>query len=612
MKSHNLIVLATFAMATLPSPAATLDFSYNFDNATPHGFGYGKAETYNVAMLLDQPSLVGRRVTKMSVPLSQGASDCSAWLTKTLKLKTQGGVKVNSADVCTVAGQVQDGVLSVDFGADGYEIPEQGMYVGYTFTIADPAADPEPVSVIDYEGTDALWVAATTSQLKYTDAGKRNNAASAMTVTLVGDFPTNAATVTLPPYVYAMRGEDATISAKITNMCALPISEIAYTYTMDGLTHSETYALSEPIPGNIARNRTIELPLRGVETLGDYDLTFNLTQVNGTANEVDGSATSQMRVRTFLPKHKPLVDEFTGLLCAWCPRGYVAMESLARDHGSEFVGMAWHHPNFETDAMEVYSPYDYPVMVSSLPCASVDRGSTIDPSDIRARWDAAYGTLAAGSVDVSLTWSDDAHTMLKAKATARFLDSDNNAGYRLAFALVADSLHNDMWAQKNAYAPEYSASRPEGADYSDPLWDLFLNKENYVMGLKFNHVVAYFPDNRGIEGSLPTHIEAGEEYAAEFNVNTADVLNHEHHPFVNDFGYTRVIAIILDKAGNVVNCATSQYPAQPVAVENVWQSDTEDQPTYYDLLGRPVAAPAHGVYVRVAGGKTSKIMLKCQ
>ena len=56
----------------------------------------------------------------------------------------------------------------------------------------------------------------------------------------------------------------------------------------------------------------------------------NVLKVNGVDNEEEAvaEATTPVFVLNTLPRHRSLLEEYTGLWCGWCPRGFVALELL--------------------------------------------------------------------------------------------------------------------------------------------------------------------------------------------------------------------------------------------------------------------------------------------
>lgn len=135
--STNILSMATYAAIALSSLSASaesiLDFSYNSEGAVPNIFGFEKTESYDIAIRVDDPSLVGCQVVGMSVsfmPSADEADNVSAWMTKDLTLKKIDGKKVNIPDITSQTVTPAEGMIDVTFDAP-YTITEAGVYVGY-------------------------------------------------------------------------------------------------------------------------------------------------------------------------------------------------------------------------------------------------------------------------------------------------------------------------------------------------------------------------------------------------------------------------------------------------------------------------------------------------
>lgn len=606
MKSNILMLIALMVSPALWAENAT--FSYNHGGAAPESFGLGASETYNVAMLLSEPALIGKTVPSVSVPLDdKDANDCSAWLTKELKLKTQGGKKVNVADICTVEATVSGGVLTATF-PEGVVVPEGGLYVGYTFTPNHKNA--RPVAVVDHVGPGCLWVASTSSQLKWADLGKKNELASAMAVTLAGDFPCGALAV-LPPTDYLLVGAGRGITATIVNQGLDEISSVEYAYTVAGEGVVGQGTLPVPVPGKVGYEMKVNLPVPPADCLGKSDLTLAITGVNGAANAYEHTASGTLQVIPFIPVNRPLVEEYTGLDCAWCTRGYVKMEQMNLEFGSDFVGVAYHTTRFETGAMSTLNLTDCPQQPSGFPAASVSRGVVGDPSDIRASWLKARAAMPAGEPSASIRWAADDKTAYACRIGARFIDDFDGDTYKLGYTLVADSLSNPQWGQYNAYANPSSAET-DPQDFTTPFWDLFYLASSPVYGLVFNDVNVSKQGFMGVEEALPQQITADEDYAYEFQVPASEIVNFRGEQFVNDLGKVRLLAFIIEaKSGKIVNAVSSDYAdgSGRSGIENMEIDDHGGQTIYYDLTGQRIAHPRGGVFIKVCGGKAVKVRL---
>ena len=98
--SKSIIAMAAAAAMALPATDATagnLDFTYNVDGVPAMMWGTSaKTQTYDVAIRIDDPALVGAKVLGFNVLVpGMGTSGFSGWMTKELKVEK----KVNKPDI---------------------------------------------------------------------------------------------------------------------------------------------------------------------------------------------------------------------------------------------------------------------------------------------------------------------------------------------------------------------------------------------------------------------------------------------------------------------------------------------------------------------------------
>lgn len=88
-------------------------------------------------------------------------------------------------------------------------------------------------------------------------------------------------------------------------------------------------------------HKRFEVPVGPTSTVGTQTLTLTAETFNGAPNgDSRKTATGTVVVMPFMPVTRPLIEEYTGLGCGWCPRGYIAMEEMAEKYGADFVGLA--------------------------------------------------------------------------------------------------------------------------------------------------------------------------------------------------------------------------------------------------------------------------------
>ncbi len=575
--------------------ADTMEFTANSFGAPEQDYGFDKAQTYDVAVLLKDADLTGKKVTGFRVNTSAAASllsNVSGWMSTELKTKDSDGKKVNAPDICTVKATCYNGLIEATF-AEPVEIPAEGLYVGYSMT-QDSPGKLKPVSVAQGKTEGGFYLHATTSQLKWSDYGKREGLVSTMTVLLEGDMAADAATATLPAKVYMSLEEGIDVPVTVYNHGTSQLESFDYEYSVGSLSGKGSWRAPEPVPGVFGRGIETSIGIGAGKELGDATLSFSITSVNGKPNEsLDANREIEAQVLDFLAPNRPLVEEFTGLKCGWCPRGYVMMEQGKLYYGDQFVALSYHSTSFENGAMTCIDPMYFPIPVQGYPAACINRSTQIDPGTVLSRWVSIASQPAACDVSVDLDWADDSHTTLKATSRLRFLRDIEDGSYVWSVALLADGLSDPSWEQSNSYY-----NYPAEGEQTGPFWDLFVGKDSHVTGLTFNDIVVWYPEVKGYPGSLPSSMKAGEYYEYETLIPIEEVVNLEGEHIVTDFEKVRAVGVVLDKVGGVpVNCASSYYVGDD-GVGSITSTDVVSR-EYYNLQGLRVDRPEHGIYILV-------------
>lgn len=607
---------AAMTFGSIAAFASEIDFTYNLNNEEYKVYGFQKKEAYDVAIKIDDPGYVGAKVTGITVGLPvdpEAVSDISAWLSTELKLEN----KVNAPDICSKKGEVVEDWLNVTFD-EPYKIPAEGVWVGYSFNITDISEEfgwgAKPIACIESEQNldNGLWLHSSRSRLQWTNSGATLKAVSTMIVHLSTDFGAYDVAVGVPADSYMVVNEATSVPVKLTNHGQVPLESLTYSYTLGEMSGKGSLHLDEPLEA-LGKSATVSLPIEAYPEMGEFPFTVTLETSNGEVNS-DPYKTSSgtMNVWPVIPVTRPLVEEYTGLRCGYCPRGYVAMEEMSKMYGDLFVGMAFHTQTYEVNMVTVRDA-DFPVVPGGFPAGDINRGSIVDPSTLPDYWPEAAAVIVPMAVDVTAEWSDD-KSVLKADAEITFVKDMDTSDYTLSMALVADGLHDEKWLQTNYYS-----GQKEGDGMDIELWDVFLNGPSKVPGLVFNDVVAYYEDIHGIEGSIPESVKRGEPISYHYEVEMDKVKTIYGADFLCDGCTLKAVAIVLDKkTDKAVNCNKSNsllYDAS-AGIDQINDAPAEVvAEEYHNLQGIRVLQPEKGgIYIRTeilsdGSMRTSKVRL---
>lgn len=621
MKNYYLLAIALASVAM--APAADMDYSYNSENANPTWYGTNKKENYHVAIKIDNPALVGSKILGITVPVNGEASiyaNPKAFMTSELVVERVDGVRVNVADICTVDATIADGVLTATF-AEPYTITADPLYVGYSIDVAELTAESKtPVAVVPGNKPEGFWFFSSRTQLKWDSYVNKSpdGYQSALTVHIDGNFPAASAAVQLPERAVMITGQTGEYTFNVVNAGTDPINSIEILSSLDGTCRATTYTFDTPIPNTLGAvaTATIEIPVPEEAEFGAKEINVTIEKVNGVENtNLLASASSKVIFAKSIPTNRPLVEEYTGLWCGWCVRGYVALEHMAENYGRDFVAAAWHNG----DPMQISSAY--PNSVSGFPYAYINRTAGLDPGDIYTYWPKFREEFTDISIDCSVEYTDEEETTIRATANVTSISDDSNP-YYIGYLLIADGLRSKNWSQSNYYSgqPQLASTLPE------PYGKMFVNGPSHVPNLEFNDVVISKDYAMGVDGSLPTSLKAfnTESHTVTFDISDIRNINVRPTPENPDANVIpihkdkiRVVAFVLRANGSVINSCSSEHALSAyTGVKNVNSEAEVASTAWYDLQGRSLAAPVKGelnVCVEtLTDGTTraSKIMIK--
>ena len=586
MKKSVLLLLAIFmAMTSFAQSAIThrntitpgagetwwgyfTDDDLNADNFGP--FGVNSKVNYEAAIRIQSNDLVMGGATIKAVRLWLNATtlpkitSLKIWVSKTLKINAQGVAYVQDVDLSTLT----EGANDIEFTTP-YVVNNSNAYIGFTMELN--AQDYALMCGGEHE-TNSFWARATaemTNWRQVTDHGKL-----ALQVLAEGvNIPQNCAMTVTKNFGthYYQKGDEAVLPLTIKNKGQVPISSVSYIITTNNDASTATPEVTVSL-NNVAFNEEATFNVSfDTSVASECTKTVTITKVNGEPNEAlakDVTASGTFVIREFLIQRVPVVEEYTGTWCGWCPRGFTAMDMAHDAYGDKVVLIAAHNG----DPMEIA---DYnPVMASSFPTAKLNRKQDVNahPATLPAAIEESFTDFPDGKVDITAKWNDEERTKIDIQVNSIFALAKNDANYGIALVLTNDGLRGSgsSWAQANYYNTTHDA-------YLDEYW---YGKGQYISGLTFNHVaVAAWNIKSGFDGSVPTSFVAGEQLPFNY---LADITGKT---VIQNKDQLHAIALLIDRSNNqIVNAAQTDIlpygtvtPGEYYLVGsfNSWNTDEE-------------------------------------
>ena len=562
-------------------------------------------------MLLADKYTKGKKIETIKVPFPKNAEigNVKIWLTKKLALAN----KKNVADVMTLDATMDDSTAIVKF-ATPYTIDSDTLYIGYSFDVVELTERTQlPISLINEKGVQGLWTHSSRTYRSWLD--KSTYGCSAMQVELSGFNANDAYFEGFKDY-YNQVNIATPIKLTLLNRGYNGIKSIDYSYSVGDKKVSDHLTLDAPIPACLNASTEFTVTLPAIEAKGKYPVTFSIDKVNGEANSEVATANSTMAIYNKLPKHRPVMEEFTGTWCGNCARGWIGLEVMTRLH-PDFIALAYH----SGDVMQVIDQKQFlgfDTSNPSYPMANIDRvytdidpyyGADMTPFGIEELWKKQAEILAPASLETEAAFTPDGKD-IKAKATLEFPEDANDADkYSVEFVLVTDGLHGEgqAWEQSN-YLEEN-----EKGDYPFPEADIFFAGSSSIPNMHYNDVVVATTRLRDGLIKLPAKVEAEKAFSIEGTITEVDsIKNMANYPVIQDSKNLRIVALLLNEKGQIVNGAQAKVTGyETTGIRNINTNAAEaDVPAIYNLQGHRLQTMQKGLnIIRTKDGKTKKVML---
>lgn len=616
------------AVLGVSATQTSYDYSAGLNNTT--WYGSEKAETYDVAIELTNPALVGMKVTSITVPFLPASEDyvldLKFFMTTKLDIQLIDGKNVNVPDIAsydlTYPTAADPGVETATVTytlAEPYVIPEGGIYVGYELRVKKVvdgvAASKTPIACSTPGRAGGFWMRGSRSQRTWAEISGKQNEVLQINVGLEGDLVDNALGISSVERYRGVVLEAGQANVEVVNTGNNPVKSITYVSTLGD--HGYVYEMDlsdNPIPAVYGAVRTLPLNIPTFWEVGTQPLKISITHVNGEENgsnirRYEGEAS----VLPFIPKFNPYVEEYTGTGCQYCPRGYAAMEHMKETYPNEFYAAVWHGYN-SSDPMYPYwgsteGVASWPSQLcSGFPYATINRTDGIDPYygyyqdrfGLEDAWKEAAALETNAEIRAWAQWDAANENLINVSSNVIFVaDALPGETYRIEYVLVADGLYDDndddtddaSWAQTSAY------NNAGGMEYMEA----FVGKGSKVYGLTYNDVAILSSGIGGIKGSVP-EAKYGVPVSNTAVLNTLRAINYKKKQINFKKENLRVIALLLKDngvCGQVVNCARVDILDAESGIESINGNANKfvTNTIYFDLTGRRVVNPQAGTPV---------------
>ena len=494
------------------------------------------------------------------------------------------------------------------------DVPAEGVYVGYSFTLSSWYSDYDYTPVVYAKKvTEKSFYLKQPTETAFTD--KSATGCLAAQVSISGEsLKNNAASIADDmDDVMAKVGDEVTVTANLKNLGANGVKSIGYTYDMNGTTKEGSVTLDTPIQNIYNGDGTATLSLGKPETEGTQEITIKLTKVNGVANENTSKVKATVNVVALAQSanRKTLVEVYNDKQKPNSPRAFVGMEKLKEALGDSVVILNIHMSDSFTVAS--YKERASDSRYYSAPIAEVDRMTLTDPYYGNATAAPYHFTadkvvspylkrISEAELGVKANWTDDNEDSVSITATTKFLMSSSSAYYRLGFAVIKDSIT----AGQYNYITYYKSSYP---DDDMAYWCA----QPYSTTAVNNNLVVASSDASGIEKSVPRKVVKDEELTYNYGLKVP-VVNGQKG--VN----ARIVVFLVNtNTREVVNANVAEIQsAAATGIKQAIAATDNGLTRVYSMGGSLVATGKDlsslrlqpGLYIVQQGGKTSKMLVK--
>ena len=502
--------------------------------------GYSRAVTVDAAIFIPaNHPIVGVGTIKalrfwLGSDISKISSDVTAWISYDLPDIASAADFTQKIEKSKIVSRLNEVELTKPFS-----VKNNGFYAGFSFDISDKTY---PVMSYGNEDVPNSFFFRVTGN-EWVDFPSMGYGYGILALQLLVDgvsLPQYSVSATDFPTNYVLMDNQVYIPVTITNEGGETVNSVSYIIYTDGVAADEKTISVNNLES--FGSTDIYIPFKADTQTRKYTKELKITKVNGQPNESSNNvAKGSLITISEKPVAVPVVEEFTGTWCGYCPYGIVGMSTAHEQFGDKVVLIAAH----AGDVMAI-SDYD-PILskASSYPSSLVNRIDSPYPSSstLVTYINRGLTRVTVGSIQASAMWTSDDKTGISIDTQTKFVYSDNNGKYGIAYVLIADGLKgtDSGWAQSNYLSGG-------GGDSSMSFW---YNAGSKVTGLEFDHVaVGAWGIADGVSGSVNSKITAGEVQKYNYVVDITS------KSLIQDKSKLTVAALLIDQStGTIVNAS---------------------------------------------------------
>ena len=541
-------------------------------------FGSGKQERYYLATYIPANLLGGKVPTIDGISFygsSVGMGNVKVWISSHLPAR---GEEPDIATYSFPRENVDINKFNDMVFNQHYQVPENGVYVGYSFDIVDMNAhrSGSPIFYSEKTRDGALWWM-TDSDPEWRSQQDYVQGDLAIKILFGGNVQKrNSARIKRVIPLFELVNTEIFPLFEVENDGIEPIT--SFEVEMDGNTWE---ILMNDYPLNPYSSYICSSLVTNSGSVAEYQQkTITITKVNGKPNESENSSgTGQFFISRQKSPTVAVMEEFTGTWCGWSLTANKALNIYQEMFGDKLIEICAHGSSLlQKDPMEIPEYSEIRKLgQGNYPSCLINRtrgdGYDYDFDDWMAPYWDGYGEgtfnldvninnvlnrIMPGSIEVSAVWDNDSKDAIKIQTRTTFELDASKLPFEIGYVLLEDGMsgEGEEWAQYNYFITD------------DHNFDDIAALPEMNYGYKYNNVpVAAWDAYKGVSGSLIGPFKAGVPVEGSFLADIKD------NTLIQNKENLSVVALIVNKeTGKIINAAKCKVtPAEAITISSAKQ-----------------------------------------